>query len=143
MVLTAPRPGRVDGSDDWVILVHGRSATRAEALRLLPTVTESGASALVVTYRNDMAGAPVTFDAVGRFGQTEWVDLQAAVAYARAEGARRIVLAGFSQGGSLISYYLRNAGEAEVDGVILDSPLLSLPDTLVQQARLRGAFPGR
>ncbi|MEE8601191.1 hypothetical protein, partial [Euzebya tangerina] len=96
---------RVDGTDapeDWVILVHGRSATRAEALRSLPTVVDSGATALVITYRNDMAGAPETMDAVGRFGQTEWVDLEAAVSYARSEGARRVVLMGFSQGGSLI-----------------------------------------
>jgi alpha-beta hydrolase superfamily lysophospholipase len=128
---------RVEGSADWIIVVHGRSGTRAEALRVLPTLAEDGRSVLVITHRNDMAGGPATADAVGRFGQEEWRDLAAAVGYAQEQGAERIVLMGFSQGGSLISYYLREAGEDAVDAVILDSPLLSLGATLRQQARLR------
>ncbi len=133
---TAPA-WRIDGDDDWVIMVHGRSGTRAEMLRLLPTVVEGGRSALVITHRNDMAGGPRTTDEVGRFGQTEWRDLRAAVAHARSQGAQRIVLVGFSQGGSVISYLLREEGQEGIDGVILDSPLLSLSSTLTQQARLR------
>jgi uncharacterized protein len=128
---------RVEGSDDWVVVVHGRSGTRAEALRILPTLVEGGRSALVITHRNDRAGGPLTGDAVGRFGQAEWRDLADAVGWARQQGARRIVLVGFSQGASLIAYLLREAGADGVDGVILDSPLLSLGTTLRQQARLR------
>lgn len=128
----------VQGNDDYVIMVHGRSATRAETLRVLPRVAEQGYSIMAITYRNDMAGAPNTEDSIGRFGQTEWQDLAAAVGVARQRGASRIVLMGFSQGGSLIGYYLRNLGEDDIDGVVLDSPLLSLSSTLVQQARRRG-----
>ncbi|CAN5574340.1 hypothetical protein BH24ACT15_BH24ACT15_04880 [soil metagenome] len=54
---------------------------------------------------------------------------------------------GFSQGASLIAYYLRNtdvradADRQTVHGVIFDSPLLSLGSTLAQQARRR-SIPG-
>jgi uncharacterized protein len=135
----------VEGSDDWVILVHGRSGTREESLRILPTAAAGGRTAMVITHRNDNAGGPATDDRVGRFGQAEWQDLQAAIDTARARGASRIVLMGFSQGASTIAYLQRAArgedgsGAADPDlaGIILDSPLLSLHTTLVQQARLR------
>lgn len=73
--------------------------------------------------------------------------MAAAVQLARRHGARRIVLLGFSQGASLIAYYLRNtdvradADRQTVHGVIFDSPLLSLGSTLAQQARRR-SIPG-
>ncbi|CAN5278738.1 alpha/beta hydrolase [soil metagenome] len=129
---------------DTVFMVHGRSGTRAEALRLLPTIADAGYRVIVITYRNDMAGGPDTDDLVGRFGQTEWQDLRSAFSLAREQGAQRIALVGYSQGGSVISYFLRNADEEELAvlaGVVLDSPLLSLGSTLVQQARLRD-IPG-
>lgn len=127
---------------ETVILVHGRSGTRAESLRILPAIVEAGYTALVITHRNDMGGGPDTEDAVGRFGQEEWRDVRAAIAVATERGAPRIVLMGYSQGASLISYHLRQAvesgeGTGPVAGVVLDSPLLSLGTTLVQQARLR------
>lgn len=122
---------------DTVIFVHGRSGTRAESLRLLPAVVDAGYSAMVITHRNDLAGGPTTEDAVGRFGQEEWADLAAAVEVARERGAERIALVGYSQGASIISYLLRNEPPADLAGVVLDSPLLDLGDTLIQQARLR------
>ncbi|HUG86650.1 MAG TPA: alpha/beta fold hydrolase [Euzebya sp.] len=127
---------------ETVIIVHGRSGTRGESLRILPAIVEAGYTAMVITHRNDRDGGPDTDDAVGRFGQDEWPDLRAAIAVARDRGAPRIVLMGFSQGASVISYHLRRAGDPgaiteDIAGVVFDSPLLSLRDTLVQQARLR------
>lgn len=128
----------VEGArSDTVIFVHGRSGTRAEALRVLPSVVEAGYSALVITHRNDNSGGPPTADGVGRFGQQEWPDLRAAVTLASQRGAENIVLLGYSQGASLISYYLRNVGSQGIAGLVFDSPLLSLDSTLRQQARLR------
>lgn len=134
---TAPAWVVEGASPDTVIFVHGRSGTRAESLRLLPAVVEAGYTAMAITHRNDMAGGPTTDDAVGRFGQQEWADLAAAVEVARERGAERIALVGYSQGASVISYLLRNEPPPDLAGVVLDSPLLDLGDTLVQQARLR------
>ena len=48
----------VTGADDtWVIFVHGKGASRGEALRILPLVQDASLTSLVITYRND-AGAP-------------------------------------------------------------------------------------
>lgn len=124
-------------SSRWAIVVHGRSGTRGEGVRLLPVLAELGLPTLVITHRNDMAGGPTTADGVGRFGQVEWRDLAAAIDHALAAGARDVVLLGYSQGASLIGYLLRERGAAGVAGVVLDSPLLDLGDTLVAQARLR------
>ena len=44
----------VNGSSNtWVIFVHGRGNNRREALRMLPTVLDSGHPSLLITYRND------------------------------------------------------------------------------------------
>ena len=125
----------------WAIVVHGRTGTREESLRILPTLAGQGLPTLVITHRNDFAGGPSAADGTGRYGRTEWPDLAAAVDWALARGARDVVLVGFSQGGSLIGYLLRERGPDHIAGVVLDSPLLSLPETLVMQARRRN-IPG-
>lgn len=122
--------------DTWVVFVHGRSANRNEANRLARITTALGYPGLAITYRND-GEAPATDDRVGHFGATEWEDLAAAVDHALSHGARDVVLAGFSQGGSLVGFHLAERPDVPVRGVILDAPLLDLPATLVQQARLR------
>lgn len=122
---------------DWVVFVHGRTATRAEALRLMGPVIDAGYPSLAITYRNDLAGGPAAPRDHGLFGAHEWPDLASAVGHAHEAGAQRIVLVGYSQGASLVAFYLRNAGTRGIAGVVLDSPLLSLPQTLVQQARRR------
>ncbi|WP_157965551.1 alpha/beta hydrolase [Euzebya rosea] len=127
--------------DRWAIVVHGRTGTREESLRILPTLVAHGLHTLAITHRNDFAGGPPAADGTGRYGASEWPDLAAAVDWARARGARDIVLVGFSQGGSLIGYLLRERGPDHIAGIVLDSPLLSLPETLVLQARRRN-IPG-
>ncbi|MEE9297855.1 MAG: alpha/beta hydrolase [Acidimicrobiia bacterium] len=115
-----------EGDDDtWVIMVHGTGFNRAQALRLLPAVQAAGFPVLVPAYRNDV-GAP---DAGGRhgYGRDEWRDLQAAVNFALALGARDVVLTGFGSGGSIVGTFLYESRLAErVVGVILDAPILSL-----------------
>src|SRR5712692_6882106 len=57
--------------DTWVIFVHGKGASRREALRMLPTVVGLGFPSLVISYRNDPE-APASEDGFYRYGQTEW-----------------------------------------------------------------------
>lgn len=123
--------------DTWVVFVHGRGATRAESLRGVQIATSLGLPAFVTTYRND-GFAPPSEDGYGHFGGTEWQDLDAAVEHLRDRGARRFVLFGHSQGGSVVASWYRNADFTEdVAGLVLDSPLLSIQRTLVLQAQQR------
>jgi hypothetical protein len=63
-----------------------RGASRTEALRILPALAASGATTMVISYRNDL-GAPAARDGSYHLGATEWQDLAAAAAL-RAPGGR-------------------------------------------------------
>lgn len=132
-------PGRGEHAEDWVVFVHGRGATRAEALRAVDLVMEdTGHSALVVTHRNDPE-APPSPDGFGHYGDTEWLDLQAWLAWLEdTADPRTVTLYGFSQGASVLASCLQRCEDtAAVSGAILDSPLLSMHETLVLQAEGR------
>lgn len=150
--VTAPGPtgdlpgwrfaGEGDAADHWVVLVHGRGATRAEALRGVDIVRETGRSALVVTYRNDPE-APASDDGFGHYGDTEWLDLQSWLTWLHeSDDPESITLFGYSQGGSIVAACLRRCEDTEtVTGAVLDSPLLSMQATLELQAAERD-LPG-
>jgi len=123
--------------DRWVILVHGRGASRAETYRLLPQIAGLGHPSLAISYRNDV-GAPQDPDGWWGLGWTESDDLEAAVDYALANGAEDVVLVGYSMGGAIVGNYLRTDGDEHVAGVIYDSPLLSWTDTINVEAADRG-----
>ena len=133
---------KVDGTPDaWVIFVHGWRADREEALRILPVVTSLGWSALMITYRNDEE-APRSPDGLIRWGATEWEDVEAAVDYATSQGARSIVLYGFSMGGGMsVSFLERSQRTDVIVGAILDSPVLDFAETVAFQAEQRN-LPG-
>lgn len=123
--------------DTWAILVHGRTASRAETLRALKTVTELQLPALVITYRNDPE-VPADPSGYYQFGITEWQDLEAAVKYALGNGADRVVLLGFSMGGAIVTNFLYQSKISdEVAGVVLDSPVLDFSRTVDLAARQR------
>jgi len=116
--------------DTWAILVHGRTASRAETLRALKTVTELKLPALVITYRNDPE-VPADPSGYYQFGVTEWQDLEAAVKYALNNGADHVVLFGFSMGGAIVTNFLYQSKISdEVAGVVLDSPVLDFSRTV-------------
>lgn len=132
-------PGEGEAADDWVVLVHGRGSTRAETLRGVEVVVgETGRSALAVTYRNDPE-APASPDGMGHYGDTEWLDLQAWLTWLEdAATPRSVTLYGYSQGGSVVASCLRRCEDtSDVTGAILDSPLLSMHQTLELQAAER------
>lgn len=108
----------------WAIHIHGLASPRAGTLRGVKVAADAGLVSLVVTYRNDGEG-PTVGSGRSTLGATETDDVRAAVRYAIAHGAERIVLFGWSMGGAIA---LQVAADDEFAGVIdrlvLDSPVL-------------------
>ena len=128
-------------SDTWVIAIHGRTADRREALRLIPVFHAAALPVLVISYRSDL-DMPLAEDAHYRFGATEWRDLEDAVEYALASGASDVILVGYSMGGGIAAAFLNQSDlAATVRGVILDAPALRLTSTADMQLR-DGGVPG-
>ena len=130
----------VPGSDStWAIFVHGRAASRAEMLRMLPAYRALGLPCLVICYRNDRCG-PRALGGRYQMGFTEWRDLEDAVRFALEHGARRVVPVGCSMGGSIVAEFLRHSALASAAPVaVLDAPALDLE----RHARRRGQEPTR
>jgi len=129
----------VPGHDStWVILVHGRGATRAEMLRMLPAYRALELPCMLLAYRND-PGAPPSLDGRYRMGLTEWRDVDAAVREARRRGARDVVLVGASMGGGIVVQCLRHTDlTGFVRAVVLDAPALDWNAVLAKEAGNRG-----
>lgn len=122
-------PARRD-RDTWAIVVHGINSTPQVGLRMLPTLRRAGLPTLLITYRDDL-GAPPSPDGLHHMGLTEWRDLEAAARYALEHGARRLVLAGYSMGGALVTQFMQKSALApRVDGLVLDAPVLDWRETL-------------
>ncbi|MFJ8787117.1 alpha/beta hydrolase [Streptomyces sp. NPDC102476] len=123
--------------DTWVIAVHGLGTTREHAMNLMEFLHRLGFPVLAPTHRGD-AGAPRPPDGLNHFGDTEWRDLDAAMAFAVGHGARRLVLHGWSTGATMA---LRAAAQSDlrdrVRGLVLDSPVLSWERTLRALAAAR------
>jgi alpha-beta hydrolase superfamily lysophospholipase len=127
-----------DGETDrWVIQVHGRAVRRAETLRGVAPFRDAGYHSLLVSYRND-GEAPRSADYRYALGEREWIDVDAAMAYAIARGAREVVLMGWSMGGATVLQALtRSPRAALVTGVVLESPVVDWIATLDFQAKMR------
>lgn len=129
----------VEGArDTWVVFVHGRNVTPKEGLRILPTLVELGYPVLMITYRND-EGMPANPDGLLRYGQAEWQDVEGAVQYALDQGADDVVVAGFSMGGATVVNFLYQSALADnVQGVILDAPMMNFNKTIDLGVEQRG-----
>ena len=124
----------------WAVYVHGRGARLNECFRMLPILVGEGIDGLCVSYRND-PGAPADPDGLYRQGAHEWRDVAAALDYARAQGARQILLVGYSMGGQITANLLRHGDVADVAGVIWDAPALDWGPAIRAGAAERGV-PG-
>ncbi|SIR55987.1 S9 family peptidase [Microbacterium sp. RURRCA19A] len=128
-------PAAID-SDVWVIQVHGRGTTRSEALRAVPVFHELGITSLLVSYRND-GEAPRSRTGTYALGATEWRDVDAAIGYARRQGARRIILMGWSMGGAIaLQTEFSSPHRDVIAGLILESPVADWRTVLRYQSRL-------
>jgi uncharacterized protein len=125
-------------SDTWALLVHGRGATREEALRAVPVLHDLGLPCLVPSYRND-ADAPASSPGFYGLGDTEWHDVEAVARYALDHGARRLVVVGWSMGGAILLQFVARSELAQhVTALVLDGPVVDWYDVLDHQARQRG-----
>jgi len=121
----------------WVIQVHGRAVRRQETLRAVTVFREAGFTSLLVSYRND-GDAPASPDGRYALGDAEWRDVDVAVRYAIDNGARNIVLMGWSMGGATVLQELtRSSYSASVCGIILESPVIDWATALRFQTRIR------
>jgi len=110
--------------ENWVIAIHGKGSNREEALRIIPALQKAQTSILVITYQNDPETNPSKNGYYG-FGK-EWPDLEIAVQYALEQGAKNIILYGFSMGGAISLSFMRESPYASsVVGLILDAPVIS------------------
>lgn len=121
-------------ADTWAILIHGHGSARGEALRMIPLLHRLGLTSLAITYRNDV-GAPASADRMHHLGSAEWEDTEAAIEYALAHGARRIVLVGWSMGGGIaLRTAVRSAHRDLIAALVLDSPAVDWQDILIYHA---------
>jgi pimeloyl-ACP methyl ester carboxylesterase len=122
-------------SSTWAIHIHGLGGSKAGALRGVPVADRLGFTSLVVSLRNDR-DAPASNDARYHLGQTEWHDVEAAVSYAVGQGARQIVLFGWSLGASIA---LQLAASSEfrdlICQLVLNAPVIDWSSTLMANAR--------
>lgn len=117
-------PGTPEPSDTWAIMVHGMGATRAETLRALDATQALGLTSLHMSYRNDRE-APASEDGRYGLGFTEWRDVEVAIDYALAHGARSVVLFGWSMGGSICMQTADLArNRRAIQALVLDGPAL-------------------
>ena len=117
----------------------GRPAARVAAGTA--RAPRAGMPALVISYRNDPE-AHASPDGRYHLGDTEWLDLEAAMTHAVAAGARRFVLVGWSMGAAIIGALLsRSELAARVAALVWDAPLVDWRATLRQQARIRRLPP--
>ncbi|TFC31245.1 alpha/beta fold hydrolase [Cryobacterium sp. TMT1-3] len=121
-------------STRWVIQVHGRAVRREEALRAVPVFRAAGYTSLLVSYRND-GDAPASPDGRYGLGDTEWPDVAAAIDFAAAQGARNIILMGWSMGGAVALQTLtRSPSAGLIAGIVLESPVIDWADVVAAQA---------
>jgi uncharacterized protein len=122
--------------DVWAITVHGRGGTRIECLRALPLLHRLGLPVLVPSYRND-AEAPRSPSGRYHLGDTEWLDVEAAILHALDAGARQVLLLGWSMGGAIVLQTVARSWLADrVRALVLDAPVVDWRDVLDHQARI-------
>ncbi|MBF4613159.1 alpha/beta hydrolase family protein [Curtobacterium sp. VKM Ac-1376] len=127
-------------SATWAVHVHGIRTTRVTALRTVPAALELGWTSVVPSFRGD--GEAPWEGRASHLGAREWVDVEAALDHAVANGAERIVVVGWSMGATITHELLaRSAHRDRLVGIVLVAPALDWSVTVRSQAR-RAGVPG-
>jgi pimeloyl-ACP methyl ester carboxylesterase len=114
-----------ENTDVWVIHIHGSWTDRSIMFRDVHAFSSLGFTSLVPTFRSDLEVSPPQAES-SHLGQTEWRDVESAVSYAVARGARRIVLSGWSMGGTIALLTAeRSAHRDRIVGIVLVGPVTS------------------
>lgn len=120
----------------WVIHVHGKGSTPAEAQHLFTPLQQAGFPQLAITYRND-AGQPEDPSGYYQYGATEFEEVEAALEFARDNGAEDVVFSAFSTGAShVLAFSYRNNLDV-IEGLVFDSPNMDFGDTVSYNASQR------
>ncbi|MFE9437450.1 alpha/beta hydrolase [Streptomyces sp. NPDC006602] len=121
----------------WVIAVHGLGTTREHSMNVMEFLHRHRFPVLALAYRGDLGG-PRPPDGLNHLGETEWRDLDAAIHHAVRNGARQVVLHGWSTGATMALRAAAHSGLRErISGLVLDSPVLSWEATLRALASAR------
>jgi len=128
--------GGANAQTPWVIQVHGRGVTREEGLRVVPVFRDAGFTSLLISYRND-GDAPSSADGRYGLGDTEWLDVEAAIEFALLHGASEVVLMGWSMGGAIVlQTATRTRHRDRIRGLVLDSPVIDWADVVAHQGAM-------
>lgn len=127
---------RTPGAETWAIMVHGRGARRTECLRAVRTAREAGLTSLLISYRND-GEAPYASDGRYGLGLTEWQDVEAAIRFALENGAKDVVLFGWSMGGAIsLQTADRSPLRRYIRAMVLDGPVIDWVNVLSHHAKV-------
>ncbi len=127
-------PGHAN-SGVWAIHLHGIRTTRSVVLPGVAALLPTGVTSLVPSWRGDSEGPP-TFGGGSSLGQEEWRDVEAALEFAVASGARSIVLVGWSMGAMISTLLLKNSRLADhVVALVMVAPVTSWRTVLAQAVR--------
>lgn len=127
-----------ESTDVWVIHIHGSWTDRSIMFRDVHAFSSLGFTSLVPSFRSDPEVSPPQAES-SHLGQTEWRDVESAVAYAVAHGARRIILSGWSMGGTIALLTAEHSAYQErIVGIVLVGPVTSWRKTITAGAARAG-----
>lgn len=125
-------------TDTWVIHIHGSWTDRSIMFRDVHAFSPLGFTSLVPSFRSDQEVSPPQAES-SHLGQTEWRDVESAVGYAVDHGARRIILSGWSMGGTIALLTAElSAYRDRIVGVVLVGPVTSWRKTITAGAARAG-----
>lgn len=125
-------------TETWVIHIHGSWTDRSIMFRDVRAFSPLGFTSLVPSFRSDLEVSPPQAQS-SHLGQTEWRDVERAVAYAVAHGAQHVILSGWSMGGTIALLTAeRSVHRDRIVGMVLVGPVTSWRKAIAAGAAAAG-----